>query len=189
MGQLRDDYSISQDGTIVRDNKAEAPKGSNGAGLVISIIVVCLSLIFIGVLISKLNDALNYANSMNSSFSYPTWQSANHNNNTTSVKEYTLALDGQDVLEVNCSVSSELNYDILTITLIDPFGNEDVLCSSSGKESHTIYRTIHGAGGVYRLKAQYRKDGSYSKNGDVASIDGLYVHKNSLRDIMYRLSW
>ena len=94
MGQLPDDYSISQDGTIVR--KEEEPRKSGGASVLIAILVVCISLIVIGVMVSKINDAYSYACSMRSRFEYPTWRSSNHKDNSTSYKEYTLALDYLD---------------------------------------------------------------------------------------------
>lgn len=125
---------------------------------------------------------------MNQSFSYPTWQSNNHRDNSVNTKEYTLAFDYGDELEVRYSVSSEKDYDVLTITLISPDGDETVLCRASGIESETIYKTIW-SGGVYRLKVKYKKDGSYNRNGDVASIDGLYVRKNNVIELRHKLDW
>lgn len=187
MGQLPDDYSISQDGTIVR--KEEEPKKSGGASVLIAILVVCISLIVIGVMVSKINDAYSYACSMRSRFEYPTWRSSNHKDNSTSYKEYTLALDYLDEVRVDYNVSSEPNYDILTITLVDPSGEEDILCTASGVSQQTVWRTIYGQGGVYKLKVQYKKDGSERRNKDAASIDGLCVYKSRLQDVWNRLSW
>lgn len=187
MGQLPDDYSISQDGTIVR--KEEEPRKSSGVAVFIIILVVCISLIAIGVMVSKINDAYNYATNLESSFSYPTWHSSNHKDNSTSSKEYTLALDYKDEVRLDYKVSSEPNYDILTIKLIDPDGEEEILCKASGVSQQTVWKTIYGRAGVYRLKVQYTKDSSYRKNNDAASIEGLYVYKSQLQDVWHRLSW
>lgn len=184
MGQLPNDYSIAQDGTIVRN--AEEPQksnGSNGGMIFFIILLICGFIIFVGVVLSREKDASRYAYNMNSYFEYPTWRSYNHKDGSTSSKEYTIALDYYDELTVEYSVSSEPSYDVLTITLISPNGEEDVLCSASGVENQTVYRIIYSSGGVYKLKVQYKKDNSYSKNGDVASIVRLCVHKGRLQDI------
>lgn len=178
MGQLLNGYNIEQDGTIVR----EEPKKSNGGLVFIIILLVCVFILFVVVVLSREKEASRYAYEMDTYFEYPTWCSYNHKNASISSKEYTIALDYYDELIVEFSVSSEPNYDILKITIIDPYGNEDVLCSASGVENHTIYRTIYSAG-VYRLKVQYKKDDSYSKNSDYASIDRLCVQRRNLQQI------
>lgn len=185
MGQLDEAYSISTDGTIIRG--VQKPKSRKGLIIILIIILLgCIAFIVYG--INMTQWASFYAYSLRSNYIYSDWHSTNNNHNSVSYKEYTLALDYDDYLQFEYEVSSEANYDILTITLIYPNGYQKELCKASGSEKQRIDMTIYD-GGVYVLIAKYTKDGSKSAGKDMAAIYNLCVYKPRINLIRQYTSW
>lgn len=96
---------------------------------------------------------------------YNGWTSSNKSHNTTSRSEliYADLLVG-DKLEIPWSVSSEGNYDWLTISI-----NGSQQLRESGVKSGTFIYTAT-ANGRYSIQASYSKDGSVNSNGDLGRI-------------------
>lgn len=136
----------------------------------------------LGWLIQQDNERMEKLNDIHSIYSYKSWTSTNKNANSVSSKEYTLALESDDEIEITYKVSSEPIYDVFTITLIYPSGREDVLCNASGQESKKIRKTVFSTG-MYTLKVQYKKDGNVNKNSDNGSITSLKIHKTKIKQL------
>ena len=92
------------------------------------------------------------------------WTSTNKNHSSTSQNEYTFDVEAGDTLSFNWSVSSETNYDYLTITLD---GTQIVRQSGTNSGNYTYVFT---AAGTHTLQAVYSKDGSNSVGNDEGRI-------------------
>lgn len=92
------------------------------------------------------------------------WISTNKEGGSTSQRAYELDAKAGDVLSFDWSVSSESNYDWLTITL-----NDTEIVKQSGEQSGT-YETTFETAGTYTLVAKYSKDGSNSSGNDNGKI-------------------
>lgn len=112
------------------------------------------------------------------------WTSSNKRNDSSSSKEYIFFLDYSDCIYIDYSVSSEKNYDKLLITLIYPNDDQHVLLETSGQENSCISHTVWTSG-TYKLKVQYKKDGSESKYLDRASIKQIVVERNRIEQLLW----
>lgn len=112
------------------------------------------------------------------------WTSSNKRNDSSSSKEYIFFLDYSDCINIEYSVSSEKDYDKLLITLIYPNGDKSILLEASGQEHSRINQTVWESG-TYQLKVQYKKDGSYSKHSDMASIKRIVVERNRIEQLFW----
>ena len=96
------------------------------------------------------------------------WESSNHDDNSIDSYTYEFTAGDFDVLTFDWYVSSETNYDILTITL-----DGNVIVQSSGVDSGT-YQGFPTAGN-HTLIATYTKDVSASSYNDNASIKNIRI--------------
>ena len=87
---------------------------------------------------------------------FDSWISTNKNNSTTSQKSYTLKVEAGNILKFDWSVSSEKNYDWLTIMLD---GTE--IIKKSGTLSGSYEKTFTTTG-THTLIVKYIKDNSSS---------------------------
>lgn len=95
---------------------------------------------------------------------FDNWTSTNHNDGSTSYKQYTLSVSGGDVLSFDYSVSSEANYDFLIVKI----NNEEVLKESGSKTGN--YTHTFDAEAIVTLYVAYTKDSSSSSGSDLASV-------------------
>ncbi|MGN0223071.1 MAG: leucine-rich repeat domain-containing protein [Muribaculaceae bacterium] len=101
--------------------------------------------------------------------SFDDWTSTNHNNSSTSYKEYTFVVQAGSVLTFNYSVSSESGYDFLIIKL-----NGTQIVKESGSKSGS-YRKEFTEAGTYTLYLSYTKDSSNSSGSDQATVTEIYL--------------
>ncbi len=95
------------------------------------------------------------------------WVSTNHEDNSSSKKSWELICTKGDTLSFNYAVSSEENFDKLTVML-----NDSVLLQVSGEKSDTFTHKIQKDGRNI-LTAIYSKDGSGNSGNDCGSITNI----------------
>ena len=106
------------------------------------------------------------------------WTSTNTNQDgTTSQYEYTFNVAAGNTLSFDWAVSSETNYDWLTITL-----NGEQIVRQSGEASSNFTRTFD-ASGTYTLVVTYSKDGSQSNGSDTGRIFNMGLSNGSATTI------
>ena len=112
---------------------------------------------------------------------YRNWSSTNHGHHTISETSYYISAKSGDELSFNYTVSSEYNYDFLTITLKGGSGNTTFsrkeLIKVSG-ESNKSYSYKFYNSGNYILDIKYSKDYSINKFNDNASISNIILRRN-----------
>ena len=116
---------------------------------------------------------------------YDAWTSTNKGNGgTTSQTSYTLNVEAGQILKFDWSVSSESNYDWLTITLD---GTEIV--KKSGVQSGSYEKTFTTAG-THTLVVKYTKDGSVNNGNDEGKIFNVTLNAtlNSVDRITYSVT-
>ncbi|MBR4968004.1 MAG: leucine-rich repeat domain-containing protein [Bacteroidaceae bacterium] len=116
---------------------------------------------------------------------YAAWTSTNKGNGgTTSQTSYTLNVEAGQILKFDWSVSSESNYDWLTITLD---GTE--ILKKSGTYSGSYEKTFTTAG-TYTLVVKYTKDGSADRGDDEGKIYNiaLSIAKDETDSLVYRVA-
>ena len=96
------------------------------------------------------------------------WESTNHEDNSTDSKTYEFSAEEGDILFFYWYVSSEENYDKLTIKL-----DGNTIVSSSGMNGATYTTTL--TAGSHTLVVSYSKDNSYSLNNDNAGIRNIII--------------
>ncbi len=111
------------------------------------------------------------------------FQSSNKNQNSTSsvsTIQFTPTLDV--MLSFDYGVSSESNYDKLTIVLAGSNSTSTTLVNAiSGTSSGSKNRISLTAGVTYTLTLTYSKDGSQSSGSDVGYIDNLVITSNIVK--------
>ena len=113
------------------------------------------------------------------------WTSTNKGNDgTTSQTSYTLNVKAGDILNFDWSVSSESNYDWLTITLD---GTEIV--KKSGTLSGSYEKTFDTAG-THTLVVKYSKDGSVDNGDDEGKVYNITLSgaSGSANNTVYRVT-
>ena len=96
---------------------------------------------------------------------YSDWTSTNEGQgSTTSSNIYTITASAGDILTFDWLVSSESNYDWLTVTL-----NGSEILKRSGEYSGTYQHTFTSSG-TYLMAVSYTKDESDDRNGDYAKV-------------------
>ena len=96
---------------------------------------------------------------------YSDWTSTNEGQgSTTSSNIYTITASAGDILTFDWLVSSESNYDWLTVTL-----NGSEILKRSGEYSGTYQHTFTSSG-TYLMTVSYTKDESNDRNGDYAKV-------------------
>ena len=109
---------------------------------------------------------------------FGSWTSRNKENNTESSKRYRFYASSGDVLDFKYFVSSEQNYDFLTITLTSDVAANEELVKESGIVKNSCTKTFQKAG-EYSLLVKYKKDGSYSYHDDNGGIQTFHLYRNS----------
>ena len=196
MQQNNNNFSIKDDGTIIRDDEYKENGGSKNTGWIVFLVFVFLiSLILLGDKINQtrelkeeiyqksltINQMRSDVKRLTSHFYYGSWESSNNQSNSRSTKVFNLALDYGDVLDIYYQVSSEESYDIMTITLFSPNGSSEILCKESGQITNNIKTTVN-LSGVYLLQCEYKKDGSINKYNDMVKI-GVTVEKSIIKKL------
>ena len=105
-----------------------------------------------------------------------TWVSDNHADNSVGEKIFPFTVEAGCVLSFCWQVSSEGNYDWLTITL-----DGEQIVRSSGSENGVFSRTFESAG-EHQLTFSYSKDGSQSQGDDAATVTMLRLSKGSFNE-------
>ena len=116
---------------------------------------------------------------------FDAWTSTNKGNGgTTSQTSYTLNVEAGQVLKFDWSVSSESNYDWLTITLD---GTEIV--KKSGTDSGSYEKTFDTAG-THTLVVKYSKDGSVDNGDDEGKIYNITLNTAiGTNDVVYSVTF
>ena len=109
--------------------------------------------------------------------SFSDWESYNHSNNSESSENYRFTASKGDKLSFDYYVSSEYNFDFLTITLSGDSITSKKLVKKSGV-SEDSYVFEFEKGGEYKLQAKYSKDHSYNRNNDLARVTNICIHRN-----------
>lgn len=94
-----------------------------------------------------------------SAVTYTDWKSTNKTDGSTSSKTYTIQAESGSLLSFNWEVSSEYNYDKLTVTI-----NGVEVLNKSGEESGS-YQYTFNTSGTQTIVVKYTKDSSYSEGG------------------------
>ena len=87
--------------------------------------------------------------------------------------QFTPTIDA--TLSFDYGVSSEPNYDKLTITLASSSSTETLVSGISGTATGTISGKTLTEGVTYTLSLSYTKDSSVDKNDDIGYIDNLRI--------------
>lgn len=170
--------------TVPIKETVEPPKSKKG---LITFLVILLFCCFtcIAWMINREITYQNYIGRLATSYTIGEgWTSSNKRNDSSSSKEYIFFLDYSDCINIEYSVSSEKNYDKLLITLIHPNGDKSILLEASGQEHSQISQHVWDSG-TYKLKVQYKKDGSYSQHSDKASIKRIFVERNRIEQLFW----
>lgn len=124
-----------------------------------------------------LADISNMTNNLSKDLSFSNWHSSNHDESSKSHRIYSFTVSKGDKLSFNYYVSSEPNYDYLTITLSGDSisSNELVKISGNSYNSHVFE---FEKGGKYKLRVEYSKDSSVDKNNDNAGISNICINRN-----------
>ena len=110
---------------------------------------------------------------MESSQGLADWESTNHEDYSIDSKTYEFSAEEGDIMSFDWYVSSEDNYDILTITL-----DGNTIVSSSGVNGETYTTPL--TAGSHTLIVTYSKDSSYSANNDNAGIRNIKITGNDV---------
>ena len=102
------------------------------------------------------------------------WVSDNHTDGSVTEKVLPFTVEADGLLSFDWSVSSESNYDWLTITL-----DGEQIVRSSGSNSGTFSRTFE-ISGEHQLTFSYSKDNSQSNGDDAAKVLNLTLSNGSL---------
>lgn len=117
------------------------------------------------------------------------WDSSNHDADSKSYNDYRFTASEGYVLLFDYYVSSEYNYDNLTIELSGDSIEPKILVKKSGDYNSSIFY-VFDKGGTYNLHVEYTKDSSYDKNRDCAGISNicLYGHEKEIIDEIHSLT-
>ena len=109
------------------------------------------------------------------------FQSTNQNvNSSTSTSTIQFTPTSNAILSFNYGVSSESNYDKLTITLSGSSGSSTTLVNAiSGTNTGKISSIKLSSGVTYTLTLSYSKDSSQSSGSDIGYIDNLVIEPNT----------
>lgn len=127
----------------------------------------------------KLHDIHYELNNNVSAFTYfDAWRSTNyHQNTSTSTKNYSFYAHNGDELRIPYYVSSEYNYDFLTISLKRKGYSPTQLVRVSGSQSDTYTYRFYTTDS-YELIVSYSKDDSGHGNNDNAGVTGMYLYRS-----------
>ena len=101
-------------------------------------------------------------------------------NNSTSTSTIQFTPTSNAILSFDYGVSSESNYDKLTITLSRSSGSSTTLVNAiSGTNTGKISSIKLSSGVTYTLTLSYSKDGSASSGSDIGYIDNLVIAPNT----------
>ena len=98
------------------------------------------------------------------------WTSTNTTGNSSSSHTWTFSAVAGTTLRFNYLVSSEANYDVLTITL-----DGSTIVTASGEQSSSFTRTFTSSGS-HTLVATYSKDNSINSGSDQASVYNITLN-------------
>ena len=101
-------------------------------------------------------------------------------NNAKSYTKITVNIKTAGTFGFKATVSSETNYDKLTVTVSKNSGTATTVASAiSGNGISKTYSDTASAGDVYVITAQYTKDGSGNKNNDNGVLDTFTYPANT----------
>ncbi|MBP1931823.1 PKD domain-containing protein [Ammoniphilus resinae] len=110
--------------------------------------------------------------------------STGHSSSSTGSTTFTIPAQAKNArLSFDWYVSSETNYDYLTISL-----NGNNIVNVSGNQGWVNYKQALIPGTTYNLQFTYRKDGSGSVGDDAGYIDNLSVYYEGVDPLSYGLS-
>lgn len=142
---------------------------------------------------TELSNTLTTISDMTSDLSddssFNNWHSSNHEKSSESHNNYSFTASKGDKLSFNYYVSSEANYDYLTITLSGDSISTNELVKVSG-DSHNSRVFVFKKGGGYNLQVKYSKDSSVDENNDNAGVSNISLHRNykNLLDNIHSIS-
>ena len=122
----------------------------------------------------NLRKVVTYTQDQEPTATYEGWTSTNTEDNSASSYTYNINVEAGDVLNIGYSVSSEANYDWLTIT-VD--GEQQVRVSG---EVSDCYQKTFGTAKTVTIDVKYSKDGSVSNGNDQGVIRFLTLNGSNL---------
>lgn len=138
---------------------------------------------------NTLADIFKMTNNLSDDSSFSNWHSSNHEKSSESYNNYYFTASKGDKLSFNYYVSSEANYDYLTITLSgDSIYTNELVKISGDSQSSRVF--VFEKGGGYNLRVKYSKDSSVDKNNDNAGVSNISLHRNykNLLDNIHSIS-
>ena len=114
--------------------------------------------------------------------SFDDWTSANTEDDSYKSQIYDITVEAGDLLKFDWSVSSETNYDWLTIYL-----DGVQIVESSGEKSGS-YEEIFETAGTYELLVIYEKDHSDKDGDDQGKIYNIVILEEAIQEITYRVT-
>ena len=108
---------------------------------------------------------------------FDNWHSTNHENNSESYNEYSFHASKGDILSFKYYVSSEQNWDKLTVSLKWENSSPIELVRKSG-EYHDSFVFVFDKDGEYNLEVKYSKDGSFNRNNDDAGVSDIHLYRS-----------
>lgn len=119
----------------------------------------------------------NMTSDLSDDSSFSNWHSSNHDKSSESHRDYSFTVSKGDKLLFNYYVSSEPNYDYLTITLSgDSISSKELVNESGVLHNSCVFEFEKG--GKYNLQVKYSKDSSVDKNNDNAGVSNICIHRN-----------
>ena len=110
------------------------------------------------------------------------WTSTNKGvASSTSKMEYSITTEVGDILEFDWYVSSESNYDKLTITI----DGKQILQKSGSYSGH--YSEEFNVSGTHSLVVEYKKDGSQDKGDDIGRIQNIALYGSDTQEVVYNV--
>lgn len=125
----------------------------------------------------KIAQICDMTSTLSDDLSFSDWHSTNHTEFSESQNNYTFTALKGDKLSFEYYVSSEENYDYLTIKLSGDSIYTKELVKISG-DSLNSYSFVFEKNGKYNLQVKYSKDGTINKNKDNAGISNINLYSN-----------
>lgn len=119
----------------------------------------------------------NMTSNISDDSSFSNWHSSNHEKSSESHNTYSFTASKGDKLSFNYYVSSEQNFDCLTITLSgDSISSKELVKISGVSNASRVF--VFKKDGKYDLQVKYSKDSSIDKHNDNAGVSNICLYRN-----------
>ena len=127
------------------------------------------------------NKSVSISGSSNQYKTYTSFTSGGYNiNSANSMSKITVNINSAGTFGFKATVSSESNYDKLTVTVSKNGGSATTVADAiSGNNVSKTYSDSATAGDVYLITVKYAKDGSVNNNNDNGVLDTFTYPSNS----------